>query len=159
MFYGTETGFNTYHTMRGTDVTDATLVEEALLVASEYIDNAYRSSWPGYKTGEREQVRDWPRSEAYDANGDWLDSAVVPIEVENATYELALKHLSDSTALTKDYTPPKYTRARVEGATDVNYAMYGSASDVQTQFLQVAKILSNVVASSGTSTLSGRATR
>ena len=61
-FYGTATAFTAYHAARDNTVpadvdTDAE-IEVALLVASEWIDARYRPQFQGWKTAEREQLRE-----------------------------------------------------------------------------------------------------
>ena len=82
--YGTNQAFKEYHTTRANDVTGIveSKITAALLVASEWLDNKYRSLYPGYKVGQREQIRDWPRYSAYDVYEDIIDSDTVPAEIE-----------------------------------------------------------------------------
>jgi hypothetical protein len=80
------------------------------LRGSEYIDGAYRTAFQGYRTEGRDQVREWPRDEAYVfEKWDWvlLDKTAVPVEVEQATYEAALRELASPGFFTPDYTPGK----------------------------------------------------
>jgi len=162
-YYGTETGFTDYHEARGSKVPKLNSEEilAGLLVASEWLDNKYRSIYPGNKSGLREQIRDWPRYDAYDVNGDLIESGSVPVEIENATYEAALKHLCTPGLLNKDYTPPKYKKVAVSGAVSVEYARFNSVRDTQAQFSTVNQIMSNFLdfLTGDISSLSGQATR
>lgn len=146
-FYGTAAGFTAYHTARGTDVsayTDDTEIESALLVASERLDGMTSGMWMGYKVGQRDQTREWPRSGVVDADGYAVSSDTVPDEIDRATYELALRQLASPGALMVDYTPSKYTRVSIEGALSVSYASV-SAGDIQTQYPVVWQILSGLI--------------
>ena len=52
MFYGNADGFLTYLNERGREVSDdwdTGDINAALLVASEWLDNQYETSWIGYK--------------------------------------------------------------------------------------------------------------
>ena len=84
---------STYHTARGNTAwaalaTDA-LREAALRRATDYMRQAYRSRWQGYKVNE-DQALDWPRYDV-EVEGYAVDSDIVPTEVKNACAELALR--------------------------------------------------------------------
>jgi hypothetical protein len=119
-----------YHTVRGNTAwaaltTDA-LREAALRRATDYMRQAYRSRWQGYKVNE-EQALDWPRYNV-EVEGYAVDSDIVPTEVKNACAELALRAsaadlnpdltqgvLSEqvgSIQVTYDKASPQFTRYR-----------------------------------------------
>ena len=82
-----------YHTVRGNTAwaalaTDA-LREAALRRATDYMRQAYRSRWQGYKVNE-DQALDWPRYDV-EVEGYAIDSDIVPTEIKNACAELALR--------------------------------------------------------------------
>ena len=84
---------STYHTARGNTAwaalaTDA-LREAALRRATDYMRQAYRSRWQGYKVNE-DQALDWPRYDV-EVEGYAIDSDIVPTEIKNACAELALR--------------------------------------------------------------------
>ncbi len=142
--YGTAAGFTTYHTARGTDVSafdDDAVIESALLVSTEYIDAKYRSSFPGLKIYDRDQIREWPRYDAVDMYDQIIPSGTIPIEVEQATYQAALKQLLTPGSLSVDWTPNKYKSASVDGAVSVQYMQYDTAADIQTRFRLIEEIL------------------
>lgn len=150
-FYGTAAGFDTYHTARGRDVSahGSDDVNVALLVASEWLDGAFGYRWPGYKVGDRQkQIRDWPRSWVQDREGYPVDASTVPTEIENATYEAALRHLQDETVLQSDYTPNRYKRVSIEGSVSAEYLSL-SAEQVQVQFPVIDQILAPLLEGSG----------
>lgn len=95
---------STYHTARGNTAwaaltTDA-LREAALRKATDYMRQAYRSRWQGYKVNE-DQALDWPRYDV-EVEGYAVDSDIVPTEIKNACAELALK--ASSADLNPDLT-------------------------------------------------------
>jgi hypothetical protein len=146
-FYGSRTAFRTYHSTRGTDTTsytDAT-VDAALIVASEFIDGRYGGLFIGLKTGEREQIREWPRTGAYDNYAYLIENNEIPREVENATYEAALKQLSSPGALFVDYQPSEYIEASVDGAVAVKFEKFNSVYDSQTLFAKVDNAIAGVL--------------
>ena len=82
-----------YHTVRGNTAwaaltTDA-IREQCLRKATDFMRQAYRSRWQGYKVNE-DQALDWPRY-GVEVEGYAVDSDIVPTEVKNACAELALK--------------------------------------------------------------------
>lgn len=102
--YGTVAGYKAYADARGTSYVGKTddEITQALVRASSYIDGAYRASFPGYKTGRREQVLEWPRTNATDGAANSLPSDEVPVEIENATYEGAIRELASPGSLAPD---------------------------------------------------------
>ena len=84
---------STYHAARGNTAwaslsTDA-IREQCLRKATDFMRQAYRSRWQGYKVNE-DQALDWPRY-GVEVEGYAVDSDIVPTEVKNACAELALK--------------------------------------------------------------------
>lgn len=149
-YYGTFAGFGAYHIARGRDA-DFTSdeVNIALLVASEWLDGSFGYRWPGYKVGDRaQQTRDWPRSWVQDREGYPVDANTVPPEIEQATYEAALRHLLDPTVLQSDYTPNRYKRVAIEGSMSVEYLSL-SAQAVQVQFPVIGQILAPLLEGNG----------
>lgn len=151
-FYGTVAGFKTYHIDRNNEVpaaTDDEDIQAALLVASEWIDGTFGESFGGVKVGGRDQVRDWPRYGAVDTFGYSLSNSAVPREVEQATYQAALRQLTTPGSLTVDFVPGKYDSISVDGAVSVTFAKFSYASDVQAQFQVINQIISPVLTATG----------
>lgn len=162
-YYGSADGFKAYHIARGNAAAsfDNDEIEIALLVASEWIDASFASSFPGRKVGLRSQVRQWPRSDAWDSEGFYIGVTEIPPEVVNATYEAAARQLTTPGVFFKDYTPGKYRNVSISGAISVEYAV-GDAYSFQTQMPMINAILSNVLTARGRgnfSSLSGDASR
>lgn len=126
-FYGTLAGALTYHADRGNAAwasSNDTLRTAALVRATTYIDATYRGRFPGYRTARRAQSLEWPRTDAWDAtNGVTILSTEVPIEVERAAYEAALRELASPGSLNPDITPGKIKKSvAIAGAVSVEYA-------------------------------------
>ncbi len=153
-FYGSAIAYKAYHLARGRDESarsDAD-VERALLIASEWLDGSF--SWPGYKYRNRDlQTRAWPRSHVTDSDGRDVTYDTVPVEIEQATYEVAFRWLADPTVLTPDYTPEKYSSVSIDGALSVKYRGL-DAQQVQKQFPILGVILGRLLGGSGGSSLS-----
>jgi hypothetical protein len=70
--------------------------EAALRKATDYMTGRYGLRWKGDRVSEL-QALDWPRSSAY-ANGFLIDSGSVPVAVQRACAELAVRASSDDLA-------------------------------------------------------------
>jgi hypothetical protein len=160
-FYGTLAAADAYHLARGNTTWTGTddLKNAALLRGSEYIDQAYRSSFAGFKTGERAQLREWPRSDAYDIEGYYLDPDVVPDEVLNASYEAALRELVSPNSLMPDYDPAGQQRSVKVDVIAIEYTAPHGAQSVMPVITVINGILAPVLTGSVTSSISGRAAR
>lgn len=161
--YGSIEGADAYHAARGNAgwIGDTVAKAAALLVASEVLDAEYGGSFPGRRVAGRRQEREWPRNWAVDHVGDAIASDAVPIEVENATYELALRHIRKPGSLSVDFVPNKIIRqAAVPGAVSVTYGGSGNASDQQLVVPIVDAILAPIMGTAaGFSSLSGTIVR
>lgn len=98
--YSTAAQGDIYHESRlfSTDWSGATLAnqEAALAWATRMLD--YNFEWTGSKYTIEQALR-WPRFGALDRDGQLFDSNVIPIEVKNATAELARLLLSEDRGL------------------------------------------------------------
>lgn len=132
-FYGTASDAAAYHTSRGRGARWDALAdpEAALESGSDYIDQRYRERLPsgrwtsmfvGTKVGGRAQLRAWPRVGGVDSNGDPVESDEVPIEVEFATYEAALRLGENPGSLSPDYVATSQAIKEKVGPVEVQYA-------------------------------------
>lgn len=162
-FYGTVAEFKTYFAARAIDVSAYTdpAIGAALIVASEWLDASFRDGFAGLKVGLRAQIREWPRTGAVDIYGYAISQLSVPQEMNEATYQTALRQLQSPGSLTVDFTPSKYKAASVDGAVAVTFANFSFAEDVQTQFPIVAQTIGPILAAYGvgSSIFSGRIAR
>jgi hypothetical protein len=160
-FYSTIIAAGVYHTDRGnTTWTGADeLLNAAMLRGSEYIDQAYRSAFPGFKTLLREQLREWPRSDATDVEGNWLDASEVPIEVMNATYEAALRELVSPGSLLPDYTPVGLQKKVKVDVIEVEYLLPNGAQASLPVIPIINGILEPILTGTTASGIAGRAVR
>jgi len=87
-----------YHTARGNSAWAAlasdTIREQALIRATDYMEQAYRNRWAGYRVTSTQSLS-WPRSwvpmEDVDYISTYYPNDEVPTLVANACAELALK--------------------------------------------------------------------
>lgn len=162
--YGTANGADLYHQQRGNyawiDVTkDITDRDAARLRASEYIDSAYRASFPGYKTGLRAQLREWPRTGAYDIGGQTIDANTVPLEIEEAVYEAALRELATPGSLNPDYDPSQQARREKVDMLEIEYTAPHGPNSVRPIISIINAIIAPVLTGDVKSSVSGRAER
>jgi hypothetical protein len=92
--YCTEAFATAYHAARGNsaweDVEDA---EANLRKATEYMLQSYRARWKGCRVNSV-QALDWPRYDVV-VDGYAVDSDTVPLEIQKACAELALRAISN----------------------------------------------------------------
>lgn len=89
--YGSVAAFKQFHDDRGNSYGTATdpVIEQALVKATDYLDMRFR--YVGMKLN-KPQLTQWPRANAVDADGRWVQG--VPDVVKEVTYEYALRALN-----------------------------------------------------------------
>lgn len=160
--YGTVAGATAYFTARGKSAQWSAVANKdaALLVASETLDGRYGVLFSGSKSLGRAQAREWPRISAYDISLISILSTEIPIEVQYATYELALREGTLPGSLNVDFSAADViTEASVEGAVSVKFGEQ-SASNAQLLIPIVDQILAPLLVAFGVgSQIAGRAIR
>lgn len=146
-FYGTTAGYRAYQAARGrtidAGVTDA-IIQAALQVGSEWLDGHYGPAWSDgwtFKTGQRAQIREWPRTGFVDYNGYAIANDEIPREVENSTYEATQRQIASAGSLTVDFAASQYKSAQVDGAVKVEYNIATDVNDLQPQIAIINQIL------------------
>ncbi len=160
--YGNATDAKAYWADRGMTVpgswTDQNITK-ALLVASEWIDGKYETAFSGRRAVPR-QERAWPRTGAFDIEGNSFASSDTPRELLAAVYEATFRQMTTAGSLSVDFTPGKYKRASVDGAVSVEYAAFTYAHEVQTQFEAIDRAIAPILTGAGNvSMLSGVSVR
>lgn len=132
--YGTLVDAGTYHSDRGNTAWAAgsePARTAALVRATDYIDQRYRhrlksgrwqSMFRGERTAGRGQPNEWPRTGATDYDDNEIADDVVPVEVEYATYEAALRELVEPGSLSPDFVPSGQVIKEKVGPIEVGYA-------------------------------------
>jgi len=137
-FYGTVAAADAYHAARANAAWtgDDVAKQAALIRASVYIDGRYRkllasgvwqSLFPGVKTEGRGQAREWPRTGAEDYEGHAIPSDQVPIEVEQATYEAALRELVEPGSLSPDFVAASTVKRQKVGPIEEEFSVAAGA--------------------------------
>lgn len=90
--------------------------DAALIRATVWLDSTYRHRFPGSRVNGRSQGLEWPRKDAKDASGEVIADDAVPVEIERATMEAALREVQSPGSLQPDVTPGQQkTLVAVEG--------------------------------------------
>ena len=160
-FYGTLIAADAYHLARGNTTWTGTdeLKNAALLRGTEYIDQAYRSDFPGNKTGQRDQLREWPRVDAVDINGNYIPTDEVPDEVPDATYEAALRELVSPNSLQPDYNPAGQRKSVKVDVIAIEYSAPHGVQSGMPVITVIRGILAPILTGSSSSGIAGRAVR
>jgi len=122
--------------------------EAALIRATSYIDNTYRTRFTGYRTKRRDQALEWPRVGAYvyipnnssdmayaggyDPAYDYIAQDVIPIEIINATCEAAIRELAVPGSLTPDLDRGGAVKRLKAGSVEIEYGASASATSTWT---------------------------
>ena len=154
--YVTVAEATSYLTARGLDANWLDLTpteqEQKLLRAMDYMAQAYRTRWRGWRSTTN-QALDWPRQgvQLFDLPvAAVIQYNTMPVEVKNAQIELALR------ALTVELAPDEQRGVLAESVTGVSVT-YDPRSPQAVKFRAVDMMLRHLLASSGAMTPMGRA--
>ena len=158
--YGTIEKADTYATAIGNAdwSTGTTETKTAALVrASRYVDalSGLRRTaegcvprFPGRRTGGISQALQWPRTGARDIDGYEIPADVVPVAIEYATYEAAIRELANPGSLSPDYVGKDAVKREKIGPIETEYAVAsenGSGVDTMVQIAAVDAFLASVM--------------
>ena len=123
--------------------------EQALRRATEWIDGAYRTRFPGFRKQLRVQALEWPRRGAYDIHGYPIGENELPRELKAATIEAAVRELASPGVLTPDVTPGKLKSSVTVDSISVTYALgTGGVQEQRLVMTVVEQIMSALLCSS-----------
>lgn len=116
-----------YATARGLTfpASPADAAEAALRRATAYMDNTYRTRFPGQRKHFRLQALEWPRVGVVDMNGFPISADEIPIEIVRATCEVAIRELADPGSMSPDVVPGEVSRRMKAGSVEIEYAIGG----------------------------------
>jgi len=115
--------------------------EAALIRATDYLQATYSEAWKG-EIVRQDQPLAWPRFDAF-MDGYEIASNIVPIRVQQATFELAIRADAGPLIIDQDQ---RIVREKV----DVVETEYAEFSDPAKRFPAVARILSPLLRAAGT---------
>lgn len=112
---------DTYHSDRGNATwtgQDADK-EAAIRRASAFLDASFH--WKGYKINGRDQAMPWPRSGVVDKEGYPVAANVVPVEIQRASAEIALKELVSQGSMTPEFVASERIKSEKVGSLATTY--------------------------------------
>jgi hypothetical protein len=130
--------------------------EAAIIRATAAIDATYRGRFPGYKRTGRAQNLEWPRGQAYDVEGLLIDPESVPIEIINATCEMAVRELANPGSMMPDLDRGGNVRRLKAGSVEIEY---GANASARTEFTLIDGMLTNILTTGSGGGLFGVAVR
>ncbi len=142
--YVSETVFETYADDRGITLA-AGDEDSALIRATVAMDSTYRNQFPGTRTNGRSQALEWPRIDATDAQGVSIDKAEIPIEIIQATCEMAIRELASPGSMMPDMDHGNAVKRLKAGSVEIEY---GPNATPGTVFTIIDGILSSLIGSS-----------
>jgi len=157
-YYGTIAGGDDYHTARGNNAwvtADSGQKTAALIRASLFVDGLgqrrlpnmrFISLFPGVPTGGRAQELAWPRTGASDMNGVAIDADTVPREVEQATYEGALREIVEPGSLSPDYRPGSVVKSERLDVIQTEYLPPVDTGDGKSPVRPVVTVVADLLA-------------
>lgn len=139
--YASEDDFDTYTEDRGYVVSVGD-VEQALVRATQVLDSTYRKQFPGSRTNGRLQALEWPRTGAIDFDQQAIADDEVPIEIIEATCELALRELASPGSTMPDLDRGGTVKSIKAGSVSVEY---GANAQPTTTFQLIDGILAPLI--------------
>ena len=129
--------------------------EQALIRATKALDTIYGARFPGYRTNGRDQSLLWPRSEAYDAEDQTIDTDEIPQEIIDATCEFASREYDEANSILPDLDRGGDIHSIQAGSVSITY---GGNATVATTFRTVDGILAPLLGAAN-ATFMGEASR
>jgi len=152
--YASEDDFDTYVEDRNYTVTVGD-TETALVRATQVLDATYRKRYPGARTNGRDQSLEWPRTGATDDASNTIADDEIPVEIIDATCELALRELASPGSTMPDIDRGGQPRRLRAGSVEIEYGANASATAT---FSLIDGILDGLLSGSGGG-IQGTATR
>lgn len=118
----------------------------AIVRTSAWIDATFGSQFPGTRLNGRGQGLEYPRKDGVDANGYDIPSDEVPVEVQKATAEAALRELASAGSLSPDQAAGSSVVKREKvGSLEVEYAVADGGIPAAPWFPTIAGILAPLI--------------
>lgn len=118
----------------------------AAIRATTWIEGNFRSQFPGTPVNGRDQALHFPAEDGIDANGYDIPSDEVPVEVQKATAEAALRELASAGSLSPDQAVGSSVVKREKvGSLEVEYAVADGGIPAAPWFPTIAGILAPLI--------------
>jgi hypothetical protein len=132
--------------------------EGAIRRATAFMSNSY--VWAGNRTKGRAQSLAWPRAGVEDAECYGIKIDEIPIEVKNATAEVALRELVSPGSMNPDFTASAAVKREKVGQLEVEYANASISADAQRPVLMAVRdMIGQFLKAGGGNSLVGEAYR
>jgi hypothetical protein len=139
--------FKAYCDDRGTSYGTDEAIEQAIRRATDYVS---RLNWTGWRVNARDQALSWPRSGVTDAEGYAIANNELPIEVADATCEVAIYELSNPRAMSPSFVASQAVKSEQVGEIKVEYIGAGaSAQGERPVILALSEILDGMLSGGG----------
>lgn len=131
--------------------------DEALRLATQFIDNEYRGRWKGIRK-KREQALAWPRYNVLDEDGYAISSDTIPKALKDATSEMARRQLAEglNTPLIPDSTSATIKEEEFEVGPITERIEYVGGKPEQKRFPLVDRLLAGLLSTSGSGAVGRR---
>ena len=150
-----------YFTDRGNttwDGYDDTAKQAAIIRASRFLSDSY--AWDGWRTYWRTQELAWPRSGMTDHEGYSIPKTQIPVEIERAVAEVALREAASPGAMTPDYTPADRVKSEKVDVISIEYDLSRTdAESVRPVLLIVRDLIGPFLKSTAGNMISGETLR
>jgi len=132
------------------DAADTSTKEVALRVGTAFINNKYRLRWKGYAR-TREQALAYPRNGVVDFDGYIIPTNEVPLTLQHAAVEAAVRFLDSDTTLEPDATFDQIGVKSLAEKFDVfsQSIEYAGARSTQPSFTKIDRLISDLLKSGG----------
>ena len=122
--YASEAEATAYFAARGVDawadVGDATAQEASLVRATAALDSWLRGRWLGVKKTQAQALA-WPRTDVVDEEGFEVLDTIVPVQVKQATYEIALVEVQGTSFIQQSVNSSNMVSSETVGPISVAY--------------------------------------
>jgi len=118
--------------------------DAALVRATTWIDNTYRTRFQGWPVKLRAQALQWPRIGVFDQNGIYVATDSIPKEIVQATCEAAIRELAEAGSLAPDLDRGGNIKELGAGSVRI---VYGANASAQTTFQIIDGILAGLLGS------------
>lgn len=124
--------------------------EQAIRIATAYIDKKYGARWKGLKVAVNSQALHWPRAYVVGYDGEQRSSTIIPKELKEATYTIALAALTSADLMPAQTNPGLLTGERTKvGELEVEKT-YAFGKSNETKYPAVDRVLSPLIETGGT---------
>lgn len=128
--------------------------EAAIRRATAYLSNSY--TWAGLRSHNRDQALAWPRSGVCDNEGNGIDSNEMPVELLNATAEVALRELVTPGSMSPDFVASDQVKREKIGQIEVEYSSAKrTAEELRPVVTIVRDLIGAFLKNGGISSISG----